>query len=388
MPSPTSTPPTSSRTRGTAVAGATAAAEARATEIANARADALEAHIGASPGARHHETVGASVVRQLGDEAAFRGFDTRRTPRVPVPADLMLGRAAVLSGIVTLGDVVNAGMGPDILIPRTILDVIPTTVITEGVVHWVQEIAFTNAAAIVPEQGGDTGSLGAGSLKPFSSYDVEGHTDPLVTIATLLAVSRQVLRYSARTQLRSAVDTRLRLAVRRVLEAQVLMGDGTGDNLHGIVPQATPYNGGYANIAGGAATMADTLRRAITQVTLADYPATAILLNPVDWATIQLLKGTDLHYILATSPGSMGGMTLWGVPVYESNGISPGSFAVGATAATELFTGGDVLVEVTDSHSDWFQRNLLALRAEVEAMFALYRPLAWVSGEFTPTPTT
>ncbi|MFT8095018.1 phage major capsid protein, partial [Salmonella enterica] len=69
---------------------------------------------------------------------------------------------------------------------------------------------------------------------------------------------------------------------------------GTGQNLLGLIPQATAFNEALRKTGD---TKIDTLRRAILQVRVAEYRASAIALNPVDWADIELTKDANGSYI-------------------------------------------------------------------------------------------
>jgi HK97 family phage major capsid protein len=72
-----------------------------------------------------------------------------------------------------------------------------------------------------------------------------------------------------------------------VEENQLLNGGGTGTDLNGIYTQATAYS---APITVAAPTKIDVLRLRCCRRSLAEYPATGIVLHPTDWATIELTK--------------------------------------------------------------------------------------------------
>ncbi|MFP3831123.1 phage major capsid protein, partial [Pseudomonas sp. SIMBA_021] len=61
----------------------------------------------------------------------------------------------------------------------------------------------------------------------------------------------------------------------------------------------------------------DTLRLAMLQAALALYPVTGFVLNPTDWAQVELTKNAQGDYIFV-SPGSVAQPALWGRPVVES----------------------------------------------------------------------
>lgn len=81
--------------------------------------------------------------------------------------------------------------------------------------------------------------------------------------------------------LASYIDERLMYGLKYVEEQQLLNGDGLNGNIKGIIPQATAF----ANKATGIATytVVDQVRLAMLQTVLAEYPATGIVLNPIDY---------------------------------------------------------------------------------------------------------
>jgi HK97 family phage major capsid protein len=65
---------------------------------------------------------------------------------------------------------------------------------------------------------------------------------------------------------------------------------------------------------------------------------------------------------------------LWGLPAIPMSGMPAGTALVGAfSTAAQVFLRGPIQVAVTNSHQDWFQKNLVAIRAETRAALAVYR---------------
>src|SRR5690606_12877801 len=111
-------------------------------------------------------------------------------------------------------------------------------------------------------------------------------------IAHLFKASRQVLEDAA--QLASYIDKRARDGLADVEEAQLLNGNGTGQNLTGLIPNATQFD---AALVKAGDNKADIIRRAILHVRLAEYRADGIVMHPTDWADIEVLKETTGGYI-------------------------------------------------------------------------------------------
>ncbi len=182
--------------------------------------------------------------------------------------------------------------------------------------------------------------------------------------------------------LQSEIDTELRHGLDLEEEAQILAGDGTGENLHGLIPNATVF----AAAAGlPNATHIDRLRLAILQVALADYIATGMVLHPTDWAAIELLKVgvADDRYIFG-NPATGNTPMLWGKDVVDSNSMSVGEWLVGdfALAAT-IYDRSDAEVLISSEHDTNFIEDMLTMKARKRVALANKRPAALVTGNFT-----
>ncbi|MCO7558035.1 phage major capsid protein, partial [Metapseudomonas otitidis] len=217
------------------------------------------------------------------------------------------------------------------------------------------------------------------AAKPQSDLSFELKTTTVKTIAHWFRASKQVL--SDIPLLQSYIDGRSIYGLKYVEENQVLAGDGTGQNLLGLIPQATAFNNALRK-AGD--TKIDTLRRAILQVRIAEYRASAIALNPVDWADMELEKDSTGQYIWVNVQDG-GQPRMWRLPVVDSNAVPEGEFLVGAfNIAAQIFDREDAAVEVSTEDADNFTKNMVTIRAEERIALAVYRPESFVHGEFTP----
>jgi HK97 family phage major capsid protein len=153
-------------------------------------------------------------------------------------------------------------------------------------IQFVQETAFTNAAATVSET--------AGTTKPQSDLQFSLQTSNVTTIAHWVQATRQIL--DDVPQLQSYIDGRLMYGLAYVEDNQLLNGAGTGTDLNGIYTQATASTANLAVIA--SPTKIDVLRVAILQATLANLPASGIVLHPTDWMTIETNKDSQGRYLV------------------------------------------------------------------------------------------
>ncbi|MET0332557.1 MAG: phage major capsid protein [Dyella sp.] len=260
-----------------------------------------------------------------------------------------------------------AGVVQDPLRPVSVRQLLGSGTTSSNLIEWVRELLFTNGAAPAPE-----GTLKAQSDLTFERVDV-----PVRTIAHWMKATKQVL--ADFPQLRSIIDGRLTQGLALVEDAQLLAGDGTGENLLGLVPQATAY---AAPFAVTNPNIADTIRLAILQVWQSYYPADGIVLNPQAWAQLQLTKDSQDRYLFG-NPGAPNAPMLWGLPVAQSFALGTDEFLVGNfKLAATVFDREQAGVYVSTEDQDNFVKNMVTVLCEERLALAVSRPKAFVNGTF------
>lgn len=287
--------------------------------------------------------------------------------RVSVPV-----RAALLS--VGLGaGVIEPDRQPGTLVkPKQRLfvrDLLSVGRTTAPAISWIQQTGFTNNAAVVPE----------GTRKPESTINYALKMTPVATIAHIFKAAKQVM--DDLPQLASDIDVEMNYGLKYAEEQQTLFGDGTGANLHGIVPQASAFAPGFSV---ADQTPIDDIRLAMLQAQLARLPATGTVLHFTDWAKIELTKDSLGRYILANPLGLLG-PTLWGLPVVATEiAAFLGKFLTGAfQSGAQIYDREDANVVIATENEDDFVNNMIAVRCEERVGLAVKRPEAFVYGALT-----
>lgn len=262
---------------------------------------------------------------------------------------------------------------PGIVMPATrrltIRDLLPQLRTSSNLVQFAKENVFTNNAGL---QFGSPDSK-EGVLKNESGITFTLSNAPVETIAHGVPASRQILDDAP--GLASYIDSRLMYGLKLVEETQMLTGDGTGGNLSGLNANATAYNRGVSND-----TMLDCLLKAMLQAALSEYSATGIILNPIDWTQIQLLKDTTGRYLFG-NPQDTNAARIWGLPVVGTNSQTSGTFTVGAFAlAAAIWDRQDASVQLFDQHDDYPLKNMVLILCEERMALTVYRAAAIIKG--------
>ena len=205
---------------------------------------------------------------------------------------------------------------------------------------------------------------------------------PARVIAHVLTVSRQAM--DDLDQFRAFVDQRMVVGLRQVEEVQLLSGNGVSPNLQGMIGVSTAYDTAR-NQAGDKRV--DVIHHAIAQLADAGLAATGIVINLADHSRMVEQKDSSGRYIAdAWGLGPFGRAdfpALWGVPTVGTPAMAAGTFLVGdfQTAVT-LYDRLRPEVLVSSEHLDYFQKNLLLVRAEERIALAIRQPTAMVTGSF------
>lgn len=272
------------------------------------------------------------------------------------------------AGSVGAGIAPTRAQGIDLLPRRrpVVRSLLPVVQMTGGSVEVPVQKARNNNAAPVAE----------GTGKPQSDVQLELKTFNARVIAHWMKASRQVI--DDIPQLRGLIDTELLDGLKESEDNQLLNGDGTGQNLNGLIPQATAY---AAPIIVPDINMIDVIGLGALQVSRAHYQPDGVILNDGDWLQIRLLKNADGDYLFGP-PGAEVAPRLFGLPVVPTTAMAQGDFLIGAfQAAATIYDRWDARIEVGFENDD-FTKNLVTILGEERLALAVKRRSALVYGSF------
>lgn len=252
--------------------------------------------------------------------------------------------------------------------PLRIKDLITIGQTNSDTVEYVRVTGVTNNAATVAEATATDDGTGS---KPESAMDLLVVSETVKIIAHWIPATRNALADAG--QMRTMIDEFLRYGLEEELEDQIVSGGGTGNNMTGI------YNTSNINAQTFSTDALQTIRKAITLVrSNGRVDPTAIAMTPGNWETIDLLKDNESRYFFG-GPSVLGTPRIWGLNVVQSDAMTSNSAILGDWSKAVLWDRQQAAIMVSDSHSDFFVRNLIAVLAEMRAAFGVLRPKAFAT---------
>lgn len=249
-------------------------------------------------------------------------------------------------------------------------------------VEFVRQTSHTNNAAetaeattaALPTQDGTTGPLvqaTGGGYKPEGAWAFERVTATVKTIAEWVPATKRSLADAG--QLEGLINDELRKDIEEREDGQILNGNGSGENITGILNTSGIQTQAFSTDLFQSVRKGLTLARTVGRVN-----PNGIVMNPADVEAVDLAKdGSQRYYGLG--PFAMGPRTLWGVPIVESEAMAAGNALLGDFSKAVLWDREQTTVTMTDSHADFFVRNLVAILAEERVAFGVTRPKAFVN---------
>lgn len=269
--------------------------------------------------------------------------------------------------------------------PLTIRDLVSVRQTESDTVEFVQQTTQLSSAAPVPEAtsaaaptapetgGGDLIPATGGGYKPEGTLAFQKVTATVKTIAEWVPATKRGLADAK--QLRGLIDAELRADLAEEEEDQILNGDGSGENFTGILSTSGIQTQALAT------DMLTTIRKAKTKArTVGRVIANGIVMNPEDAEALDLAKPTsgDGQFYGPGPFANAGVRTVWGLPIVESEAIAQKTALIGDFSKAIIWDREQASITATDSHADFFIRNLVAILGEQREAFGVTRPKAFV----------
>jgi len=233
-----------------------------------------------------------------------------------------------------------------------LFDVCSVETVSTGNVEWVQYGYGANADSDLGNAGNAAAVVAEGAQKPESTLGARVAGATLDTTAHFVNVSRQSLEDSAR--LRSIVDG---LLLRGVLYKEHLA-------------LASSIAGATLPTASDPDLLA-AIRIGMGTVQAAGWFPNAVLLNPADWAAL------DIGVMGSTLNGPQTRQSFWGLTPVAANTQPVGTATVGDfKAGVSHFRRSSIGVYVSDSHAGNFTLNIFTILAERRTYSVVSNPSA------------
>ncbi|HEY4941410.1 MAG TPA: phage major capsid protein [Rhizomicrobium sp.] len=256
-----------------------------------------------------------------------------------------------------------APLGQQLLTVRDLLTVIPTT---SNKIDFLQQTSRDLRAAGVAD----------GAEKPESDIGLALKESSVRTIAHWVGCPKQSL--DDLPELSALIDSELVFGLRREEEAQILAGDGTDQNLLGIIPQALPFS---APFVVADENPLDRILLGILQAAQARLPIDAVVVNDLTWGQLISLKDGEQRYLSGSGGGPFGsiGNQLWQVRAIPTPGMERGTALCGAfKMGARIHDRQTPTVEISTEDRDNFIKNMVTIRAEERLALTVRQPDSFV----------
>ena len=250
---------------------------------------------------------------------------------------------------------------PGVLARPVVADLMPQGTTSQYAIAYMEETTTTNAAASVLE----------GGAKPESNIAFTERVADVIEVATWLAITERLMEDAP--AMMAYVNGRLNVFLQLAEENELLNGGGAAPSMRGLLHVV-----GLQTQAKGADPTPDAIYKAITKIQVgSQLSASGMVIHPTDWQDIRLLRTVDGIYIWG-SPSEAGPERVWGLPIVKTTSIAENTGLVGAfDTAAQIFRRKNVTFEVSNSHSDFFVKNKLAIRCVERLAMPVYRPAAF-----------
>jgi len=319
---------------------------------------------------------GKSFIDMIKGDDSYKALSSNSANRAEIEvtkSDLAAMKEVKVTSAGVVAPVYDTTIQPGIRQELRIRDLLTAIPVTGQNYTYFREKLHTRGAGMVVE----------GGTKPTSDVTFESATDRVKKIAVWMPVTEEAL--ADVPQMQGYIQELLRYDLKLEEENQILKGDGTGENLNGLMTQATIYD---ANLTKAGDTSIDIVRRGIYQVRKqSKLSADGVVMSELDWMNIELQKDGENRYLFANLQGLVTPI-LWGRPVITSDSMDEGDADTGGEFLIANFARAAILFDrmtylfKMGLINDMFIKNMIALLAEERLGLGVRRREALVKGSF------
>ncbi|QCI13364.1 phage major capsid protein [Pseudomonas putida] len=319
---------------------------------------------------------GKSFIDMIKSDDSYKALSSNSANRAEIEvtkSDLAAMKEVKVTSAGVVAPVYDTTIQPGIRQELRIRDLLTAIPVTGQNYTYFRELLHTRGAGMVAE----------GGTKPTSDVTFESATDRVKKIAVWMPVTEEAL--ADVPQMQGYIQELLRYDLKLEEENQILKGDGTGENLNGLMTQATIYD---ANLTKAGDTSIDIVRRGIYQVRKqSKLSADGVVMSELDWMNIELQKDGENRYLFANLQGLVTPI-LWGRPVITSDSMDEGDADSGGEFLIANFARAAILFDRMSYLfkmgliNDMFIKNMIALLAEERLGLGVRRKEALVKGNF------
>jgi len=258
------------------------------------------------------------------------------------------------------------GVIPGSFAPLTLRQLIPTIAVAGTSVGSLRELVWTNSTAELAEA-----AALAESAITFEPYNVT-----IENVGHFIKVSKQLL--SDAPAIAAYIDVRLRDGLAQRVDRQLLLGTGITPLLSGLTNAGsfvafTPTSG---------ANLVESINKAKYNRWSVGEVVDTVVVNPADWAAMEMAKATVGTYLYG-APGTAAGGQPFGVNVVMSPFMPAGQFLIGALRSSAIIYQRQGAVVEMGFVNDDFTKNLVTIRAEERLGLGVDRPAGIMYGAIT-----
>lgn len=254
--------------------------------------------------------------------------------------------------------------------PTHVREFLPAGTTSSDTVRYIKELNYSDGSEIKI----------TGSASGETTFDLQSNDAPVRTIASHVRVTSEMLEDV--NGLTSYLSTRLPKKIRVKEDNVLLYGEGANlPSFTGLTEDASAYADALAD---SNVNRFDVLTSAVAQVRDDEYMANAIMVHPDDYFNLLLIKDGQGEYLMPDQFRFGAEMPrIAGVPLVANTAITTGDFLVGDfSMGAQLFDRQQSSIRFFEQDQDNAIRNVVTVVASERLALAIYRPTAFVYGDF------